>query len=293
MGSVFLAENCWAWSANCFALWSWPLRGCNVQHVRVWRWPVRFGHWRQPFLAENPNNHQLSYNGKITLKADPLLAVECDVDIKEIISRMLGPAHLFSKFLEEAISKSENIDAGIELKLKAKTDIRGDLQWKRTAEQGSWSVEAKHSTISGSMGLKVTGKVYAEARAFGVRAAAGASVVVLGNGGKELSKFTLFWAALEGAENPVLERQMSFNGLAIYYSYYTEFGADESQTGKAINEAVQRVSRRGDQKSSKIKKKKSENLFESGDKNEMKELCILMKEWNGNNESIQMGKDTL
>ena len=86
---------------------------------------------------------------------------------------------------------------------------------------------------------------------------------------------------------------MSFNGLGIYYSYFAELGTDGTQAGKAVNTAIKNAARRGGQKASKAKVKESENLLNAGDKDEMKELCVLMKAWNSENESIQMGKDTI
>ena len=183
--------------------------------------------------------------------------------------------------------------AKIELKLVTTSEIKGDLEWQRTPSEGKWSVNSEKSKISGSMGIEVFGSVHAEAKTFMVRAAAGASIAMKSADGKEQSKFTLFWAALEGAENPSLERQMSFNGLGIYYSYFAELGTDGTQAGKAVQAAVQQVRARSSDKATVINEQNSENLMKAGDKDEMKELCVLMKEWNGKNESIQMGNDSI
>lgn len=250
-------------------------------------------------LAEHPDCHQLSYDGEIKLKADPFLHVKMDVNILQIMLRILDQTGTFGKFLDEILAKARKgvgsdkvgVKGDIEVMLKAETKIDGELKWKRTASEGKWGVDSANSSIAGSMGVEIYGKVHAEGKVFCVKASAGASIEVKSADGRDMSRFTMTWAALEGADNPTLERQMSYNGLGIYYSAYFELGTDETKAGQAVNSIVKKVARRSSgHRGVNEKQKESENLFDAGKKDELKELCILIDEWESRDESDEIGK---
>ncbi len=263
-------------------------------------WPnIEFG--GHVDLAERQGNHDLSYDADITFKAQPFFKVDVDVDIKAIILRVLGQYKLFSDFLNEIIQKAEDgvklkyieASAKIEVNLKTTTQIDGDLNWTRKATEGKWSVNAEKSSIGGQMGLEVYGGVHVEGKAFFVQAAAGAAIAIKSKDGKEKSTLKLFWAALEGVENPQLERQMSFNGLAVHYAAFAELGTDDTKAGKAVQELVSR--RRGSTgEYDKLKENKdTNNFYEAGKKDEMKQLCLLIDEWSSIEESSELGKNEI
>lgn len=203
----------------------------------------------------------------------------------------------------------------IELLLKTEAEIQGDLRWHRTKTDGAWQVDSAQSTIGGSLGIELYGAVHIEGRAFCVKGAAGASISGRSADGKDKSRFGVQWAALEGANNPALQRGFYFNGLAIYYSAYAELGTDDTQAGKAIQKmwsmfgkseeapsveekttkkAEVRGSRgsRGGQKDDKKDSKETEKKLEAGSK-EMKSLCTLMEEWKSSNTTAELGKDEI
>lgn len=265
-------------------------------------WPsIEFG--GHVDLAERPGSYDLSYDAEINFKADPFIKVDVDVDIKAIILRVLGQYKVFSDFLNEIIQKAEDgvklkyieASAKIEVKLKTTAEIRGDLTWKRTVEEGKWSVDAGASTIGGQMGIEVYGGVNVEAKSFFVQAAAGASIAIKSKDGKEKSTFKLFWAALEGVENPQLERQMEFNGLAIHYAAFAELGTDDTKAGKAVQEVVRNTRQNNDDFDDFDEEEEAEtnNIFEAGEKDEMKQLCLLIDEWSSVEESSELGKNEI
>ncbi len=189
-------------------------------------------------------------------------------------------------------------EAAINVMLEAKSAIEGDLKWQRQPNEGKWSTDKSKSSIGGFMSITIYGDVKVKGHAFKVKASAGASIHLKSYDGKEASKFDLRWAALEGMENPSLERQMSFNGLAIYYSAYAQLGTDETATGKATEKLIkalmkqdEKLSRsRGNKKSEKDTETESKNLISKGSK-ELKELCKLMKPWKNIDASTEIGKD--
>ncbi|MCP4499766.1 MAG: hypothetical protein GY822_07370 [Deltaproteobacteria bacterium] len=142
------------------------------------------------------------------------------------------------------------------------------------------------------MGVELYGAVHIEGRIFFVRAAAGASISGRSADGKEKCTFGIRWSALEGAENPALEKELHFNGLAIYYTKYAELGTDDTESGKKAQEVVKRVRAGASRKSDKVVKEESDNIFEAGSK-ELKVLCTLMNEWSSRNEVAELGKDEL
>ncbi|VUD41569.1 hypothetical protein TDB9533_00516 [Thalassocella blandensis] len=262
-------------------------------------WPsIEFG--GHVDLAERQGSYDLSYDADITFKADPFIKVDFDVDIKAIILRVLGQYKLFSDFLNEIIQKAEDgvklkhieASAKIEVMLKTTSKIEGDLKWTRKATEGKWSVDASKSTIGGQMGLEVYGGVHVEAKAFFVQAAAGASIAIKSKDGKEKSTLKMFWAALEGVENPQLERQMEFNGLAIHYAAFAELGTDDTKAGQAVAEVVKKSRRgRGDEMDDDEDETESEKIFSAGKKDEMKKLCLLIDAWKSVDASSELGKD--
>lgn len=251
-------------------------------------------------LIEHPTSHQLNYSGEINLKAAPLIQIDCDVDIKAIILRVLAKHEMFSDYMMEILNKVEKgiggekvkFSAKIELLLKTTAEISGDLRWHRTESDGTWKVDSAKSTVGGSMGIELYGAVHIEGRAFFVRAAAGASISGRSADGKEKCKFGIRWAALEGAQNPALQRELYFNGLAIYYTKYAELGTDDTEAGKQAQEVISRVRNRGDDLDGSENLEESDNLFEAGSK-ELKSLCTLMNKWTSKNEISELGKDEL
>lgn len=252
-------------------------------------------------LVERPGHHDLSYDAEIHLDAKKILSFDLKVDIKAIILRILSQHEMFSDFLTEILEKAEK-GAGnkyvggsgkIEVMFESKAEVNGDLLWTRKPTEGKWGVDAAKSTIGGNVGFKVYGNVEIKGHVFCVKAAAGASITMLSADGKEMSKFTMFWAALEGVDNPTLERQMEFNGLGVYYSSYAEGSTDETVTGKVVHASVRGVSNRrsgliGDGK----KKKESNKLFEIGNK-DMKKLCVLMDSWASIDDAKDLGKSDI
>lgn len=266
-------------------------------------WPnIEFG--GKVDLIEHPSSHLLNYSGEITLKAAPLLQINCDVDIKAILLRILGQYEIFSEFMMEILVKVEKgvgnkdleFKGGIELLLKTEADIKGDLRWHRTATDGAWQVDSAKSTIGGSLGIELYGAVHIEGRAFCVKGAAGASISGRSADGKDKSRFGVQWAALEGAKNPALQRGFYFNGLAIYYSAYAELGTDDTQAGKAMAALVslfkKKKRNRGDKETKDTGEKSANNKVKAGSK-ELKSLCTLMEEWKSTNETAELGKDEL
>jgi hypothetical protein len=251
-------------------------------------------------LIEHPSSHQLNYTGEINLKAAPLIKVDCDVDIKAIILRILAKHEMFSDYMMEILNKVEKgiggdkvkFSAKLEVLLKTSAEISGDLRWHRTAQDGTWQVDSAQSTVGGSMGVELYGAVHIEGRIFFVRAAAGASISGRSADGKEKCTFGIRWSALEGAENPALEKELHFNGLAIYYTKYAELGTDDTESGKKAQEVVKRVRAGASRESDKVVKEESNNIFEAGSK-ELKVLCTLMNEWSSRNEVAELGKDEL
>ena len=258
-------------------------------------------------LAEVPEHNKLSYKGEINLTANPFLGVDVDVDIKKIIQRILKTSSPFGLFLTEVMEIAEQGvgnrfvggEAAINVMLEAKSAIEGDLQWQRKPNEGKWNTDNSKSCIGGFMSITIYGDVKVKGHAFKVKASAGASIHLKSYDGKEASKFDLRWAALEGMENPSLERQMSFNGLAIYYSAYAQLGTDETATGKATEKLIKALmkqdeklsrSRDGDSEADNNDIDNSESLIRKGSK-ELKELCRLMKPWKNTNESTEIGKD--
>ncbi len=261
-------------------------------------------------LAEVPDHNKLGYQGEINLIADPFLGVEIDVDIKNIIMRILETSSPFGVFLTEILAiakkgykgKYASAEANFDIKLKADTDIKGDLQWKREPAEGHWKTDNEKSSIGGSMSITIYGVVHVKGHLFTAKGAAGASIHLRSYDGKEASKFDITWAAFEGMENPSLERQMSFNGLAIYYSAYARAGTDDTAAGKATQKLFEALTKdddaddgfggdgSNDTKAVKKGKKSSENLINKGSK-ELKELCKLMQEWKSTDKSTEIGKD--
>lgn len=254
-------------------------------------------------LAEVPDYYQLSYQGSITLKADPFLKLNVDVNIKNIIQRILSETSLFGKFLDEILIKAEEGfgnryvggKANIGVMLKTEAEIHGDLNWQREPSEGKWKVDTEKCKVGGSMGITIYGDVNVEGHMFSVQAAAGASLHVLSHDGKDLSRFSMTWMALEGMENPSLQRQMGFNGLAIYYSAYAELGVDETEAGNLAEELLgqeQEVDVRGSDEDSNEDEAETTVLLETGDR-ELKELCKLMDPWSSVDETSEIGKDAI
>lgn len=252
-------------------------------------------------LVEHPDSHLLNYSGEINLKAQPLLKIDCNVDIKAIILHILAKHELFSDYMMEILKKVEKgvgtddvkFSGKIEILLKTTAEISGDLRWHRTKEDGIWQVDAAKSSIGGSLGVELYGAIHIEGRVFFVRAAAGASISGRSADGKEKCTFGIRWSALEGAENPALERELYFNGLGIYYSKYAELGTDDTDAGKAVQQAVKRArAGQGGDKANENQKESSNNLLEAGSK-ELKALCVLMNKWTSRNEVAELGKDEL
>lgn len=252
-------------------------------------------------LIEHPTSHKLNYSGEINLKAAPLIQIDCDVDIKAIILRILAKHEMFSDYMMEILNKVEKgvggekvkFSAKIELLLKTSAEISGDLRWHRTKEDGAWQVDSAKSTVGGSMGVELYGAVHIEGRVFFVRAAAGASISGRSADGKEKCKFGIRWAALEGAQNPALQKELYFNGLAIYYTKYAELGTDDTEAGKAAQKVIKQAKMQGgDDLDDSEDVEESDNLFEAGSK-DLKSLCTLMNEWTSKNEVSELGKDEL
>lgn len=249
-------------------------------------------------LAEVPDYYQLSYQGSITLKADPFLKLNVDVNIKNIIQRILSETSLFGKFLDEILIKAEEGfgnryvggKANIGVMLKTEAEIHGDLNWQREPSEGKWKVDTEKCKVGGSMGITIYGDVNVEGHMFSVQAAAGASLHVLSHDGKDLSRFSMTWMALEGMENPSLQRQMGFNGLAIYYSAYAELGVDKTLAGDLEFELEEELGMPGDDKESNSQEKEAINLVTAGDK-ELKELCKLIDPWESIDETTEIGKE--
>lgn len=103
----------------------------------------------------------------------------------------------------------------------------------------------------------------------------------------------MFWAALEGMERPSLERQMKFNGLAIYYSKYAQLGVDDTKAGKATAKVIKKVASMMSDEEDEESIEESQTLYDLGNKDEMNELCILMDTWKSTDEKTEIGKDNI
>ena len=269
-------------------------------------------------LVEHPSSHQLNYAGKIELKAEPLFQVNCDVDIKAIIIRLLAKEANFSKFILEIMGKLEagvgndlvKIKGDIQILLKTEAEISGNLLWERKEDEGAWQVDAAKSTIGGSVGIELHGAINVEGKAFCVRGAAGASINVRSFDGKDKSRLGVRWAALEGANNPALERSFYFNGLAVYYSAFSEIGTDDTEAGGITNtiarwfgfgkekeepkaEEVKPARGGRDGKDAQADSESDEKILAQAGSKELQELCKLMNEWKSDNAVAELGKDEL
>ncbi len=207
----------------------------------------------------------IGIEGKVKLGFDPLLGANFETDILNWIIKIAGDyAGGFGSWLVTAKKKAAEysegrpVKAALQLLFTAGGSIGGSFEFERKAG-GGWSISG--SEVSGKVTFSLEGKALVEGRVFNVRGAAGASIIAGGAEGYGPGEVTATIRPLVKGSDPEVMMDLATNGLAIYYAYYWEVGAQSFEPGTEEETATRS---RGDDPMAKSKgsfSNKFENKF--------------------------------
>lgn len=208
------------------------------------RWPdLKFGGGIE--LAEVEESPKVRAQGKLYFDANPLIGAQFKLDILEWLIKMAGPLGgpggvAFAEFLlkikrnlaEKKTSTGApqsddlNVTAEIGIILTVGGDIRGGLGW--TIVDGHPTVDSEKARIEAGIDFKLEAIVKADVKAWVIKAGAGASLSVLNAAGTFPSRASGKVFAKSGPGFPI-SGAIEYNGLAIYYAYFLDIGAEAAQ----------------------------------------------------------------
>lgn len=210
-------------------------------------WPnLKFGGGVE--LAEVETKAIVRPAGNFYFAADPLIGAKVVVDILEALvwfaAGCAGPGGPpFAKMLLKARTtlagkklpgapeepdKPMSASAEIGINLTIKGDVGGALGW--TVKEGKVAIDGDKALIKASLGFTVEAYVKVEGKIFVIKAAAGASISLLGSDGIEPAQITGSLAP-KGGKDFGIKGQLKGNGLAIYYALYLELGLSGDLAG--------------------------------------------------------------
>lgn len=215
--------------------------------------------------VELKNKPEIDLQGHIHLGFDPLFGATIKVDVLNWLIRVTGAAYsaLLIRIREKAEKgiKTDTVsgNAIIGIDLTVSGQIKGDLKWE--IEPGEKWI-AEKTEIKAGLEIGLEGKVKVEAKVLLVKFTFGAGVH-LGSDENSLAKVGCFGSvqAVDTEKGPGFKGKLSFTGAAIYYTYYSELGAESVVSDRSVENNFSRTSEKdsGDQANFDISKKIEES----------------------------------
>lgn len=210
------------------------------------QWPsLKFGGGLK--LAELKKQPRVATQGSFFFEADPLIGLDVKIDILDWIIAVAAALHAgpqVAQFLLEVKHRiadkktlmgakqnsrlNASLDVGIVFTATGK--VGGGLGWK--VIQGKVTIDSDKAKISGTVGFKLEALIKGDVTVWIVKASAGTSLSMLSEDGKEPSSITGEIVAQSGKKLSC-KGVIKFNGLAIYFLYYLDVGADGASGDKS------------------------------------------------------------
>jgi type VI secretion system secreted protein VgrG len=185
--------------------------------------------------VESAKSYQVGYGGNIGISLDPLIGLEVDVNIFNLLlETATGGLGAFLVRIKKYVAQKGvsvggvNVKAELEAVFKATGQIGGDLTWQKQIDK-DWQVSGD---ANGKVGLSLDGTIKADAQVFKLFSAS-ASLEVGANSSIEVIYEAATSRSDTGDDSPAANMFLTFNGLVVYYSAY--FDLKPKKNSKSTN----------------------------------------------------------